>query len=236
MTISHALEHVFLGQIESAKIIDVFQGAVILEKQPEYVHIRSYLTDGEFLPRVIELNSPEFKVPTSFAARDAKNNSIMRVIGDQMGIGQNFKLNGVTTNLDLEEIILILGKVYVQARRFGLMHMVYRIAFKLQVAWNCYPDLYQCKPLLGVASLAFAGCTEFDIEACDYLQSWMIHLLAEASDLLTYNSSEQFWSLLRAHPKLQDVVLHLRTLAHVHNPELYGNTRALLYSRGVSQL
>jgi hypothetical protein len=159
----------------------------------------------------------------------------MRVIGDQIGIGQNFRLNGITTNRDIEEIILMLGRVYLTARRFGLNELVYKIAFKLQVAWNCYPELYHCRPLLEVASSALAGLTEFNDETCDYLQSWLIHFLAETSDFMTYNCSERFWGLLRAHPKLQDVVLHLRTIAHIQDPGVYGNTRVLLDSRGVGK-
>ncbi|CRL22270.1 unnamed protein product [Penicillium camemberti] len=233
LTLSQALSHVFLNQREAAKITDVFLGAVALEKQPERLQIREYLADGEFLPRLITLKSSGFSHPTPFPALGSNSSTTFRLVGDQMGIGQNFKLQGVSNSLDLENAITTLGRVYLQARRFGLMDLVYRITFKLQVAWNCYPELYQSKPLLEVASLAFAGRTEFDEAECDYLQSWLIHFIAEASDLLTYNASEQFWSLLRSHPKLQDKVLNLRTLAHIHNPELYGNTRALLESRGL---
>ncbi|KGO70590.1 hypothetical protein PITC_051840 [Penicillium italicum] len=235
-TLSQTLKHVFLNQPEAAKITDVFLGAIALERQPERLQIREYLADGEFPPRLITLKNSGFSHPTPFPALDSNNGTTFRLVGDQMGIGQNFKLNGVSNSLDLENAILVLGRVYLQARRFGLMDLVYRIAFKLQVAWNCYPELYQSKPILEVASIAFAGCSEFDEANCDYLQSWLIHFIAEASDLLTYNASEQFWSLLRAHPKLQDKVLNLRTLAHVHNPELYGNTRALLESRGLGNL
>ncbi|CAI7592005.1 unnamed protein product [Penicillium crustosum] len=233
LTLSQALNHVFLKQNEATKITDVFLGAVALERQPERLQIREYLADGEFLPRLITLKSSGFSHPTPFPALDSNSTTTFRLVGDQMGIGQNFKLQGVSNSLDLENAITTLGKVYLQARRFGLMDLVYRITFKLQVAWNCYPELYQSKPLLEVAYLAFSGWTEFDEAKCDYLQSWLIHFIAEASDLLTYNASEQFWSLLRSHPKLQDKVLNLRTLAHVHNPELYGNTRALLESRGL---
>lgn len=233
LTLSQALNHVFLNQNEAAKITDVFLGAVALERQPERLQIREYLADGEFLPRLITLKSSGFSHPTPFPALDSNSSTTFRLVGDQMGIGQSFKLQGVSNSLDLENAITTLGKVYLQARRFGLMDLVYRITFKLQVAWNCYPELYQSKPLLEVAYLAFSGWTEFDEAKCDYLQSWLIHFIAEASDLLTYNASEQFWSLLRSHPKLQDKVLNLRTLAHVHNPELYGNTRALLESRGL---
>lgn len=236
LTLSQALKHVFLNQREAPKITDVFLGAVALEKQPERLQIREYLADGEFPPRLIILKNSGFSHPTPFPALDSNNGTTFRLVGDQMGIGQNFKLNGVSNSLDLENAIIVLGRVYLQARRFGLMDLVYRITFKLQVAWNCYPELYQSKPLLEVASLAFTGRTEFDEADCDYLQSWLIHFIAEASDLLTYNASDQFWSLLRAHPKLQDKVLNLRTLAHVHNPELYGNTRALLESRGLGNL
>ncbi|KAI2733541.1 hypothetical protein CBS147332_556 [Penicillium roqueforti] len=236
LTLNQALKHVFLNQHEAAKIIDVFIGAVALERQPEQLQICEYLANGEFTPRLITLKNSGFSHPTPFPAFDSNGATIYRLVGDQMGIGQNFKLNGVGNSLDLENAIIVLGRVYLQARRFGLMDLVYRIAFKLQVAWNCYPELYQCKPLLEVASLAFTGNTEFEEPNCDYLQSWLIHFIAEASDLLTYNASEQFWSLLRAHPKLQDKVLHLRTLAHVNNPELYGNTRALLDSRGLGNL
>ncbi|CAI7627607.1 unnamed protein product [Penicillium glandicola] len=236
LTMSQALKHVFLNQREASKIIDVFLGAAALERQPEFLQIREYLADGEFPPRLITLKNSGFSHPTPFPALDANNNTTFRLVGDQMGIGQNFKLNGVSNSLDLENAITILGRVYLQARRFGLMDLVYRITFKLQVAWNCYPELFQSKPLLGVASLAFAGRTDFDEADCDYLQSWLIHFIAEASDLLTYNASEQFWALLRAHPMLQDKILNLRTLAHVHNPELYGNTRALLESRGLGNL
>jgi hypothetical protein len=237
LTLGQALKHVFLDQHEAAKIKDVFLGAATLERQPEYLQIREYLSDGEFAPRLITLKNSGFSHPTPFPALDARTNStIFRLVGDQMGIGQNFKLNGVSNSLDLENAILVLGRVYLQARRFGLTDLVYRIAFKLQVAWNCYPELYQSKPLLEVAALAFAGRTEFDEADCDYLQAWLIHFISEASDLLTYNANEQFWSLLRAYPKLQEKVLNLRTLAHVHNPELYGNTRALLESRGLGNL
>lgn len=236
LTLSQALNHVFLNQHEAAKITDVFLGAVALERQPERLQICEYLANGEFLPRLITLKSSGFSHPTPFPALDSNSSTTFRLVGDQMGIGQNFKLHGVSNSLDLENAIITLGRVYLEARRFGLMDLVYRITFKLQVAWNCYPELYQSKPLLEVASLAFAGCTEFDEAECDYLQSWLIHFIAEASDLLTYNANEQFWSLLRAHTKLQDKVLNLRTLAHIHNPELYGNTRALLESRGLGNL
>lgn len=236
LTLSQALNHVFLNQREAAKITDVFLGAVALERQPERLQIREYLANGEFLPRLITLKNSGFSHPTPFPALDSNSGTTFRLVGDQMGIGQNFKLHGVGNSLDLENSIITLGRVYLQARRFGLMDLVYRITFKLQVAWNCYPELYQSKPLLEVASLAFASCTEFDETECDYLQSWLIHFIAEASDLLTYNASEHFWSLLRSHPKLQDKVLNLRTLAHIHNPELYGNTRALLESRGLGNL
>lgn len=234
LTLSQALNHVFLNQCEAAKVTDVFRGAVALEKQPERLQIREYLADGEFHPRLITLKTSGFSHPTPFPALDSNSSTTtFRVVGDQMGIGQNFKLQGVSNSLDLENAITTLGRVYLQARRFGLMDLVYRITFKLQVAWNCYPELYQSKPLLEVASLAFAGRMEFDEAECDYLQSWLIHFIAEASDLLTYNANEQFWALLRSHPKLQDKVLNLRTVAHIHNPELYGNTRALLESRGL---
>ncbi|KUM58073.1 hypothetical protein ACN42_g9095 [Penicillium freii] len=236
LTLSQALNRVFLNQREAAKIIDVLLGAVALKKQPEHMQIREYLADGEFLPRLITLKSSGFSHPIPFPALDSNSSTTFRLVGDQMGIGQNFKLQGVSNSRDLENAILALGRVYLQARRFGLMDLVYRITFKLQVAWNCYPELYQSKPLLEVACLAFAGRIEFDEAECDYLQSWLIHFIAEASDLLTYNANEQFWSLLRSHPKLQDKVLHLRTLAHIHNPELYGNTRALLESRGLGNL
>ncbi|KAJ5211218.1 hypothetical protein N7491_011038 [Penicillium cf. griseofulvum] len=237
LTVSHALKHVFLDQPEAAKIKDVFLNAATLESQPDYLQIREYLSDGEFPPRLITLKNSGFSHPTPFPALDPRGNTtIFRLVGDQMGIGQNFKLKGVSNSLDLENTILVLGRVYLQARRFGLMDLVYRIAFKLQVAWNCYPELYQSKPLLEVAALAFAGRTEFDEADCDYLQAWLIHFISEASDLLTYNANEQFWSLLRAYPRLQEKVLNLRTLAHVHNPELYGNTRVLLESRGLGNL
>ncbi|KAJ6181168.1 hypothetical protein N7519_011629 [Penicillium mononematosum] len=236
LTLSQALKHVFLNQPQTAKITDVFLGALALEKQPEHLQIREYLADGEFPPRLITLKNSGFSHPTPFPALDSDSSTTYRLVGDQMGIGQNFKLNGVSNSLDLENAIIVLGRVYLQARRFGLMDLVYRITFKLQVAWNCYPELYQSKPLLAVASLAFTGRTEFDEAGCDYLQSWLIHFIAEASDLLTYNASEQFWSLLREHPKLQEKVLNLRTVAHVHNPELYGNTRALLESRGLGNI
>ncbi|KAJ5360819.1 hypothetical protein N7517_010010 [Penicillium concentricum] len=236
LTLTQALKHVFLNQREATQIKDVFLGTVALERQPEYLPIREYLADGEFHPRLITLKNSGFSHPTPFPALDPNGTTTFRLVGDQMGIGQNFKLNGVGNSLDLENVILGLGRVYLQARRFGLMDLVYRITFKLQVAWNCYPELYQTKPLLEVASLAFAGRIGFDEADCDYLQSWLIHFISEASDLLTYNASEQFWSLLRNHPKLQEKVLNLRTLAHVHNPELYGNTRALLESRGLGTL
>ncbi|CAG8335655.1 unnamed protein product [Penicillium nalgiovense] len=236
LTLSQALNHVFLNQPQTAKITDVFLGALALEKQAEHLHIREYLADGEFPPRLVTLKNSGFSHPTPFPALDSNSGTTYRLVGDQMGIGQNFKLNGVSNSLDLENAIIVLGRVYLQARRFGLMDLVYRITFKLQVAWNCYPELYQSKPLLAVASLAFTGRTEFDEADCDYLQSWLIHFIAEASDLLTYNASEQFWSLLREHPKLQEKVLNLRTVAHVHNPELYGNTRALLESRGLGNI
>ncbi|KAJ5519690.1 hypothetical protein N7463_000143 [Penicillium fimorum] len=236
LTLAQALKHVFLNQREAARIKDVFLGTVALEREPEYLPIREYLADGEFPPRLITLKNSDFSHPTPFPALDSNGTTTFRLVGDQMGIGQNFKLNGVGNSLDLENVILVLGRVYFQARRFDLMDLVYRITFKLQVAWNCYPELYQTKPLLEVASLAFAGRIEFDEADCDYLQSWLIHFISEASDLLTYNASEQFWSLLRTHPKLRDKVLNLRTLAHVHNPELYGNTRALLESRGLGNL
>ncbi|QQK47287.1 hypothetical protein Pdw03_2185 [Penicillium digitatum] len=236
LTLSQALNTIFLNQRDATKITDVFLGAVDLERQPERIQIREYLADGEFPPRLITLKNSGFSHPTPFPALDSNNGTMFRLVGDQMGIGQNFKLNGVSNSLDLENAIIVLGRVYLQARRFGLMDLVYRIAFKLQVTWNCYPELYQSKPLLEVASLAFAGHTEFDEADCDYLQSWFIHFIAEASDLLTYNANDQFWSLLRAHPRLQNKVLNLRTLAHIHNPELYGNTRALLESRGLGNL
>ncbi|OQE38318.1 hypothetical protein PENCOP_c008G08125 [Penicillium coprophilum] len=236
LTVSQALKHIILNQSATFKIKDVFLGAVALERQPEYLQVREYLTDGEFHPRLITLKNSGFSHPTPFPALNSNGSTTFRLVGDQMGIGQNFKLNGVGNSLDLENAILILGKVYLQARRFGLMDLVYRITFKLQVAWNCYPELYQSKPLLEVSSLAFAGRTEFDEADCDYLQSWLMHFISEASDLLTYNASEQYWSLLRAHPKLQDKILNLRTLAHVNNPELYANTRALLESRGLGNL
>jgi hypothetical protein len=236
LTLSQALKHVFLNQPQTAKITDVFLGALALEKQPEHLQIREYLADGEFPPRLITLKNSGFSHPTPFPAIDSNSSTIYRLVGDQMRIGQNFKLTGVSNSLDLENAIIVLGRVYLQARRFGLMDLVYRITFKLQVAWNCYPELYQSKPLLAVASLAFTGRTEFDEADCDYLQSWLIHFIAEASDLLTYNASELFWSLLREHPKLQEKVLNLRTVAHVHNPELYGNTRALLESRGLGNI
>ncbi|KAJ5055359.1 hypothetical protein NUH16_010922 [Penicillium rubens] len=236
LTLSQALKHVFLNQPQTAKISDVFLGALALEKQPEHLQIREYLADGEFTPRLITLKNSGFSHPTPFPALDSNSSTTYRLVGDQMGIGQKFKLNGVSNSFDLENVIIVLGRVYLQARRFGLMDLVYRITFKLQVAWNCYPELYQSKPLLAVASLAFTGRTEFDEADCDYLQSWLIHFIAEASDLLTYNASEQFWSLLREHPKLQEKVLNLRTVAHVHNPQLYGNTRALLESRGLGNI
>ncbi|OQE16080.1 hypothetical protein PENFLA_c029G07829 [Penicillium flavigenum] len=236
LTLSQALKHVFLNQPQTAKITDVFLGALALEKQAEHLQIREYLADGEFPPRLITLKNSGFSHPTPFPALDSNSSTTYRLVGDQMGIGQNFKLNGVSNSLDLENAIIVLGRVYLQARRFGLMDLVYRITFKLQVAWNCYPELYQSKPLLAVASLAFTGRRVFDEADCDYLQSWLIHFIAEASDLLTYNASEQFWSLLREHPKLQEKVLNLRTVAHVHNPELYGNTRALLESRGLGNI
>ncbi|KAJ5793695.1 hypothetical protein N7457_000294 [Penicillium paradoxum] len=233
MSIRQALQHIVLGESQKDQLIDVFRGAIVCDTQPEYVHIRSYMKDGEFLPRVIELDTPEFEYPTTFPTHDMNNNVMMRVIGDQMDIGQNFKLHAVATNEDLEDTIQILGRIYLQARRFGLDHMVYRTTFKLQVSWNCYPYLFQCKPLLEVAALAFEGCTEFSMEACDYLQAWMMHLLAEAMDLFTYSASGQFWALMRANPNLQEVVLHLRFLAHCQNPEVYGNVSAILTSRGI---
>ncbi|CAG8908418.1 unnamed protein product [Penicillium egyptiacum] len=236
LTLSQALKHVFLNQRETAKITDVFLGALALENQPEHLQIGEYLANGEFPPRLITLRNSGFSHPTPFPALDSNSNTTYRLVGDQMGIGQNFKLNGVRNSIDLENAIIVLGRVYVQARRFGLMDLVYRITFKLQVAWNCYPELYQSKPLLAVASLAFTGRAEFDEGDCDYLQSWLIHFIGEASDLLTYNASEQFWGLLRTHPKLQDKVLDLRKEAHIHNPELYGNTRALLESRGLGNI
>ncbi|KAJ5950302.1 uncharacterized protein N7479_008715 [Penicillium vulpinum] len=237
LTISQALKHVFLNQCEAARIVDVFLGAAALEKQPEYLHIREYLADGEFNPRLITLKNSGFSHPTPFPTVDPDNKSTQfRLVGDQMGLGQNFKLHGVNNSLDLETAIISLGRVYLQARRFGLIDLVYRVTFKLQVAWNCYPELYQSKPILGVASLAFAGRTDFDEDGCDYLQAWLIHFIAEASDLLIYSANDQFWGLLRAHPKLQDKVLNLRTVAHINNPELYGNTIILLESRGLGNL
>ncbi|KAJ5781114.1 hypothetical protein N7457_006274 [Penicillium paradoxum] len=64
-----------------------------------------YLKDGEFLPRTIELDSLGYKFPTTFLTRNSKGNQ-MRVISDQMDIGQNFRVDGVVTNKDLEEITI----------------------------------------------------------------------------------------------------------------------------------
>lgn len=65
LTLSQALKHVFLNQPQTAKISDVFLGALALEKQPEHLQIREYLADGEFTPRLITLKNSGFSHPHS---------------------------------------------------------------------------------------------------------------------------------------------------------------------------
>jgi hypothetical protein len=225
MSVCMAFQHIFLKTEESALLLNAFRDIVNIQHRVEFAKIQSFLTDGEFSPRLISLYNP-----VSFTSMEA----IPHQIGDQSNVGRRYRLEGISDTNDLETAILSLGELYQQARSFELTDLIYLITLKLQVAWNSYPALYHLKPLLKITALIFPNA--YDENTHDALQYWMLHFFAETYDLFTYDCPDMFWSVMRANPDLREGVMKLRSGLMTENPMLYSDSQALIRSRGVEKL
>ncbi|KAJ6072021.1 hypothetical protein N7499_010035 [Penicillium canescens] len=226
MSVRKAFQQIFLNTDESTLLLNAFRGIVTVQHQIEFDKIQSFLTEGEFSPRLIQLHKPPSFAPMS---------AIPHQIGDQSCIGRTYHLEGISDTNDLEAAILSLGTLYQQARCFELADLIDLITFKLQVAWNSYPALFHLKPLLKITSLIFPD-DHYDENTHDVLQHWMLHFFAETYDLFNYDCSDMFWSIMRANSGLLDAVIMLRSGLISENPRLYSDPQALIRSRGIAKL
>jgi hypothetical protein len=224
MSVRKAFQHIFLNTDESTLLLNAFRDIVTVQHQIEFDKIQSFLTEGEFAPRLIQLHKPP----------SAPMSAIPHQVGDQSNLGRTYHLEGISDTNDLEATILDLGKLYQQARCFEFDDLIYLITLKLQVAWNSYPALFHLRPLLKINSLIFPE--SYDENTLDFLQHWMLHFFAETWELFNYDCSDMFWTVLRANPGLLDAVISLRSGLISENPKLYSDPQALIRSRGVAKL
>lgn len=229
------MAHAILNEPQSEKILDVFRNFLAVQENPIIIPLRSFLANGEFLPRAIPCNQPAVNLPQMITINDGENHSTEHLLGDKMAIGQAFYLEGVDGTGGLRDGITVLGAIYQQAKNFRMKDLIYCCTFKIQIAWNSYTTLVQCKYLLEVATIAFRGDYILD-EEHDTLQKWFIPFLAETYDLFVHCCHNELLALLRANPNLQNEVLERRSSLHLRQPQLFSDTRVLLRSRGINHL
>lgn len=231
MPFKQVLENIFLQKPESGELLAIFTDTVRIQGCQESEHIKSFLTTGEFVPRLVQVNDPARII--SAVEGSQTNHQIGEIqIGDCYGFGRKYQLQGINNSNDLCRHILALGRLSQQARRFGLASLMSMITMKLQVAWNSYPGLCQLEPLLGVVDMAFHDCHEGQ----DQLQVWLIQFIADTLDLIYYSYSDRFWEIMQGKGSLQRTIFEARSKMVQETPGKYTDPRVLLHSRGIGQV
>ncbi|KAJ5155888.1 hypothetical protein N7492_008691 [Penicillium capsulatum] len=232
ISLRQALENIFLEKPGSVELLAIFTDTVAVQKRPESQQIQSFLKTGEFVPRLVQVNHPS-RILSGPDGKSSANEAKEAQVGDCYGFGRRYQLEGVNNSDDLCKHILALGRLYQQARRFGLGALTGMITLKLQVAWNSYPGLCQLEPLLGVVEMAFKDKIS---DTQDNLQAWLIKFVADILDLIYYSYSNQFWKVMNGNPPLQRILFEHRLKLVQVAPEKYTDPRVLLRMRGIGQI
>lgn len=232
LTLRDALEYIFLQKDEAADILAVFNDSVLVQNRPESEQIKSFITSGEFVPRIVQVNDPTRNTNAADGNEPSGDSADLQV-GDRHGFGRRYQLQGINNSDDLGKHIISLGHLYRQARRFNLVALINMITLKLQVAWNSYPGLSQLEPLLEVVSMAFQNNSD---DNKDQLQAWLISFMADTLDLIYFACSGRFWEVMQGNSALQRAVFAARSDIVAKNPEKYSDARVLIRSRGIDRV
>lgn len=232
LPLRQALENIFLQKPDSAELLAIFTDTVAIQGHRGSEQIQSFLTTGEFIPRLVQVNNPTRIMSAAEGNESACQADVVQV-GDCHGFGRIYQLQGINNSDDLCQHILALGRLYQQARRFGLAALTSMIAMKLQVAWNSYPGLCQLEPLLAVVDMAFKDCPD---NKQDHLQVWLINFIADTLDLIYYSYSDRFWEVMHGKSSLQRIIFETRSKIVQQTPDKYTDPRVLLRSRRIGQV
>lgn len=235
MEMHQALYNVICENPQTADILDFCRRLINLHRKPESAQIRSFLLTNKFDPDLVPINptlqvaQPQ-RVPIHYG-----NNQIKHCLwGDKLGVGQNCRLAGVSDLSSVQMAMINLCTLYAQAKYFNLISLMDLIALKLQILWNSYNGVFQCRLYLEVAQIAFASDYNSEsINTPDPVQNWLVLFVSEAFYVFDYECRIRFTEFLQNHPNVHVKVMETRTLMCRDQPHLVPKLRPLLASRGV---